>query len=622
MLARRHLLAVASMLGGLACHVSTPMPLPDAALASGVGISASPASLLIRPGSSGRFRFTVRDSTGAPLTGYPVEFSIAPTAGDTASARLSIEHSLTGATGESVVEVMVGALARNDRPAQFSVKASSPGAPDVMADVLVTTNAYSVTVVPVPAENLLGATGIVETRVYFYDNATCADLDVYDVGATSAQARAPLVLPAGGSYTFSGVAGSGDHAVLGLGLDASHSPRIGGCVDVPGSALVESVPIRTALFLDHLFPVVTGSYQVSSDFQLVPPPKALSGIRSAWQQWSRCPLDPARLWIDCTLAALDTSTNAALCIPETGGLGPVGSLLLASRGAIVPATAGTVVASTDTPCHGPQKPDGSPSLEALIDTLFSDTRAELAAASLASLPDELARTLDDLRLSSRLVLTPSTEANGYWANHDLVGVTLPDGPTPVAFDIAALGLPVTHATGMRTSLRADQVSIASHAFTLRLGTLARYAFEEASLKPRGTSDGADVVAAIFGLARFGSDPSAVLTNCAAFDAVACDQIGQVRGCVLDACKQGLNALSNRLAAVFDDLDGDDLDFVLSGSAPVIDFDGDGRAEQLGMAQPVSGVVAGPGLWSAEILGRAGAYATFGSWFAVRETTKP
>ena len=78
------------------------------------------------------------------------------------------------------------------------------------------------------------------------------------------------------------------------------------------------------------------------------------------------------------------------------------------------------------------------------------------------------------------------------------------------------------------------------------------------------------------------------------------------------------ALGRTLAGAFDSLDGVGLDFRLSGSAPVIDLDGDGRADALGNTGIAGGPAVGPGLWSATIEARAGTHVTYGSWLATRD----
>jgi hypothetical protein len=483
----------------------------------------------------------------------------------------------------------------------------------------------------VPAEDLLGSRTILTIRLYFYDNFACADLDIHHMDKSAAQARAscevgrnssaPCEVGTNSTAIFPGVAASGVHAVVGLGLDSAGVKRIAGCVDVPGAALLDSETIRATLVLDHLFPTLSGTYQVLSDFQLYPAPLALTTVPLAWQQWERCPFDPARLWIDCSIAALSTAAEGSDCVPVAGAVGTLGDLLLASRGTVVAPLLAKLPSASDTPCHGATDSDGNPSLEYSVDALFAGARSALSGANLGAFPTELAALLDDIRIDSQMTIAQADDPNSYWVEHDLIGVTFPDALSPITFRVPRLGLPVVTASGILTTLKADQLSIPDHGFTLRLGTSARYAFEATSLKSRNAADSAGLVKAIFGLAQWG-DQGTALTGCAAMDAVACDQIRQPRGCLLAACQAGLTTLARNLALVFDNLEGDGLDFWLSGSTPVIDLDADGQADALGMTGSVGGVVPGPGLWSAKSEARAGSYVTYGSWLAARVTSPP
>jgi hypothetical protein len=80
----------------------------------------------------------------------------------------------------------------------------------------------------------------------------------------------------------------------------------------------------------------------------------------------------------------------------------------------------------------------------------------------------------------------------------------------------------------------------------------------------------------------------------------------------------LVALERTLVGAFDNLDGVGLDFQLSGSAPVVDLDGDGRADGLGNTGVAGGPAVGPGLWSATIEARAGTQVMYGYWLATRD----
>jgi hypothetical protein len=605
-------------MAGLGCQVSTPMPVPDAALAGGVTLLATPSppsQLVIRPGSTGRIRFEVRDEANQPLVEYPIEFAIKG-AGDggegTAGAKLSTQRCLTGPGGVAVVEVMVGALANGASLVSFQVEATCPGAPKQAVEVLVTTNAYSVEILPVPADDLLGLASVATTRLYFYDNFACGNIDIYDYSASITQARAPHPVDLGASYVFKGVAATGVHAVLGLGMDSAGTVQIGGCVDVPGVALLEPEIVRATLLLDHLFPALSGTYRVASEFHLTPAPAALPPILTAWQQWARCPFDPARLWLDCTIAALAAEPNT--CVPVASKLGVLGNLLLSSRGTVVPPLAGTTSSATDTPCRGATDSNGNTSLDAAVDALFSSARTALAELNLGGFPGEIMTLVNAVRLDSQMTIAPAGDPSSFWLDHGLVAVTFPNAIVPstlaaASFTISDLGLPLPTSSGALATFKMGQFFVPSHGFTLRLGTDALYAFEASSLALRKVAGSRGLVEQVFALAK-SSDQTTPLTGCAAMDAVVCSQIKRSRGCVAAACQSGLVALTANLAAAFKGLDGDGLDFSLYGSAPVIDLDADGRADALG-------TTGAPGLWSADIAARGGSYVAYGSWSAKR-----
>ena len=602
------------------CRSSAHLPLPDAAPSSHLTLSGPPDTLVIRPGSSGRVRFALRDENGLPVSNYTVGFAILQddSSDGTVDARISADQALTDSTGNVVLEVIVGNLTSDNQPASFSIKASCEGSTDAQADIMVTTNAYSVEILPLPADVLLGTTSIATTRLLFFDNTTCGDLDLTNLNAAPTRPRSPHTVAANGTWVFSGIAASGSHAVVGLGLDSNTFVQIGGCIDIPGSSLIESGTIRATLFMDRLFPVPLGTYQVASDFKLVPAPRALAAIQSAWRQWTRCPLDPARLWLDCTLDALATDAvkDPLDCVPVPGAEGSLGDQLFARRGQAAASGSGT--SATDTPCRGQSDSAGNPSLESIVDALFEDTRGQLQGARLGAFADEIAALLNDLRIDYQMTITAGSDINSYVVKHDLLGLTFPDALAPITFKTPTLGLPVASVSGILATLKAGQLSVPSHGFTLRLGTTARYAFEATSFKSRGAQDSQSLVSAVFGLAHV-SDQGTVLSGCSALDAAVCDQLKQGRGCLLDACTKGLGALAFKLAGAFDSLDGKALDFFLSGSTPVVDLDGDGRADALGLGGRAGSVSAGPGLWSAAVNAQGGMYFVGGSWTASRAT---
>ena len=593
------------------CRMDAPLPLPDAARARGLTLNATPQSLVIRPSSSGRLKFALLDEQDLPVSDYPLAFTLVSDSSGygTADAQLSSNQGLTDSNGEAALEIIVGNLTDDNHPVVFSVDATCPGSEGgALASITVTTNAYSIEVVPVPDTEKLGSISIVSTRLLFYDNTTCGELDLTNLDAAPTQPRPAQSVAPNTPVRFLGVAGSGSAAVVGLGLDSSNSVQIAGCVDIPGQSLFDSVTIRTTLYLDHLFPLPEGTFQVASDFQ----PSAtmaptLTAITSVWQQWARCPLDPARLWIDYTLDAL---TSDATSDPT------LDALLSPLRGTVVAPLAGASVGDSDPPCYDPTNSAGNASLETIVDNLFSNHRDQLSGSNLVALPSELTALLGNIHLDSLMTITATTTANSYNVEHDLLDVTFPNALSSISLQVAKLGLPVSSVSGIIATLKAGQLSLPRHEFTARLGTLSRYAFEGTSIKSRGAEDARGLIKAIFGLAQWHDQNT---TGCDAFDAALCQQIQRPTGCLVKACQNGLVALATNLTEPFDALDGSGLDFSLFGAAPVVDLDGNGQADTLGSQGRAGTSSAGTGSWWATLSARSGTYDIYGTWTASRIT---
>jgi hypothetical protein len=165
-------------------------------------------------------------------------------------------------------------------------------------------------------------------------------------------------------------------------------------------------------------------------------------------------------------------------------------------------------------------------------------------------------------------------------------------------------------------MKSGQLLLPQHWFSLRLGTAAKYAFESSSLqRSRGLAGATQLVNAVFGMAKL-TDQGNLLTGCAALDAVLCDQIKESRGCLLGACRTGLAALAQKLSDAFGNLDGEGLDFSLGGPVPVVDLNGDGRTDALGLLRTPAGTVAS-GIWHGQVLSSPVSCSVDGLWSAIR-----
>jgi hypothetical protein len=536
--------------------------------------------------------------------------------GGTIQARLSTDRSLTDETGSAVVQVVIEGLASENRSAELFVQATTLGAAAASVYVFVTTDTYDVEIVPIAAPELVRAVNVSRTQLFFFDQLNCSAVDLTNPAAAPVRSRTLPDVVAGASCVVSGVSGEGAHAVVGLGLDSSNVARVAGCLDLPGSLLLEDQTLSATLLMDQLLPVPTGAYAVASDFPfLTPTPAPITRIQAAWQEWSRCPLDPARLWLDCTIDSLVTNgTNDPNdCVPVEGGEGPLGGILTARRGVSVSPTGTTGTTKPATPCRDRIDSSGKTSLESTVDALFSSSRAALTDLNLASISAEIGGLLSSIHLTSSMRITADRQPNLYLVDHAFLDIGFPGAISPVALKASDLGLPEPVARGVQATLNPGRLDLPRHGFTLHLGTAARYAFESTSLqKLRHSASAAELVDAIAAMARF-SDKGSSLTGCDALDAAVCDQVGYARGCLAGACRTGLGALAHKLSDSFSNLDGAGSDFYLRGSAPVVDLNNDRHADALGARS--STVAVGTGLWAAEIASSLGSFTVSGSWAA-------
>jgi hypothetical protein len=132
------------------------------------------------------------------------------------------------------------------------------------------------------------------------------------------------------------------------------------------------------------------------------------------------------------------------------------------------------------------------------------------------------------------------------------------------------------------------------------------------LLPAGLAgDGGGIVA---GLAMLARSDDGDLSGCAALDRALCTAVGKTAGCLATACPAGLSALAARLDAAFDAADGPGLDFLLSGSAPLLDRHNDGTASRLGQSDPSATEIA---LWSIDLITASGRSHVTASFDGVR-----
>jgi hypothetical protein len=562
-------------------------------------ISAQPEAVVIKPNESNQVSFRLQDAKGAPAPDRILRFLITDPL-KAHGATLAFDRGISDSRGEVRLPIIAGTAT------DFIVRASAATATDIEVMVIVDSARYGpVEVVPeVQAPDEVQSL-VTALRLYFFPGAACRDVTASTAGSVD---RMRSLTP-GMTSVYANISAGENHAVLGQGLDSTGVVLVGGCVDFPGRAIETNVVARVVLPLRPLRPVIAGSYRATSILQFRPAPKAVGQLSDIWNETVACPSDPARLWLDCTIDALtSTSGDDPLdCRPTAADDAAFDGRLAARRGL-------PLAASPGGRCRGELDGAGRPALEPQVRALLAGPAGTMLVAHLGAMATETVTLLNAFKLHSAMVVSATTAADRFQVDHTLEALELTVMGEPVAVDLFGLALPARSARFVPGVVQGDELTLATHGFTLRLGTAARVAFERGALARQGHPPTTEqFIAALFGTATYTAD-GVTTTGCAALDALVCPLAGASTGCLTDACTRGTAALGQRLSGAFAGLDGDDLDLMLGGSVSIFDRDGDGRAEALGLLLPGT---SDPGVWSGQLRTSAEQSPLSGIWTADR-----
>ena len=540
---------------------------------------------VLAPSQQGSVGFLL-ESHGRPAGGRTVSFAIVPSDPKGAQgATLAANSGTTDASGHVTVAIRAGMAT------EFQVRAQSASA---IAEATVVVQAGSfgnLLIAPFFAPMSQAAQRAKSIQVFLYDGGSCAAIPPEDPPVPS---RSPPAIPVGQTgVPIQGVSTDSPSAAFAQALGPGSAVLATGCVDVPGSSVQPGLTVKVSLpLIDTVFDPV-GTFTVTSTLTFAPPLAAAATLAAPWANLADCPLDPAQLWLDCTVDALSPATAGdpldCLPAPGPGAEGAVGDAITARRGAFL--VDGTGVA---TACRGATASGGGEGLDALVLGLFG-APAPAAITNLPGVAADAASILQSIRLISSLDVEPGTQAGSYVVTHTLQDAEFGGPAWSASVALAPLGLPVLQAVTSATIER-ESLVIAQHGFTLRLGTTARAAFGPLALVPRGfPPDVPGFVQALFTAAR---SPGGAAKGCAALDATVCPAIGQPAGCVSAACATGLTALASILDNAFLAADGPDLDLRLEGTAPMVPVPGGLRAQRLGIGEASS---PGAAKWNAQVV---------------------
>ncbi len=602
-LPRRSVVAFATLAALAACGgppETVPAPTTPRTL------QAMPETVWVQPGQTGIASFLVRGPTDALLPGATVAFAIVDdpeTPGSEAQgATLAGVSAIADATGKCDAHLTAG------MPAVFQVRATTANATAEVTVIVAQGLVSSVDVAPFfpPPSRAVAVPSTIQ--ILFFDNGACRN---FSLRHPPQPARAARNVPAidGAVSRFQFVSTAVGHAIIGRAIDARGALIALGCVDLPGPTLVAGVTVQVALPLVDAGPDPTGTFAATTSLAISPAPAAAGFIAAAWSDLTDCPLDPAQLWLDCTIDALgdDSDGDPLDCVPSTkpGGDGPLGDALAALRGAWLLGPDGT-----PTACRGGKTAHDDVSLDAIALGLFGAPRPAPLLALEAAAADAT-HLFDALKLRSTLDVRATATLDTVSVTHTLTDVIFARAGRTTTVALQPLGVPVLVATTLGDA--GDGVlKLPEQAFTLRLGAAARSAFGGLALAPRGLpADAHALVAALAALAQ--QEDDGLGTGCVALDAALCTRAGSAPGCLASACARGLDALAARLDASFSAADGGGYDLYLAGSAPLLDTHGNGLADRLGDLQ----VPAQAGTWDVQLRPQTGRRAFTATWEAIR-----
>jgi hypothetical protein len=582
----------------------TPLPPPTPFAIEFVDIGGDETH--VKPNESRQVLFALRDAAGQPLPGRTMQLLIVDGAKAAAGATLSIDRGVTDAAGQVPVQIIGG------QPTNFTIRASAQGAPDRDLKVRVTAqDSGPVAVLPdLVGNNAFLGINVATVKVALFENLGCSAVKRGDL----ADAAIPTRMTTLGKPVFYSVSAVGGHAIFAQGLDAAGLLVVEGCVDLSGQSVLAETMISLVLPLLPIEPSAVGRYSAVSQFRFPAEPapilQPLGDLRAAWHELDACDLDPGRLWLDCTVDALgpvdpNDPTDPLDCKPSAADEAVFDGRLTARRGLPVPT-------SKDARCRQDLDGAGHASLEKQIAAMFA--ASPKVVTDMRSIAAEGTKLLETFRIHSTIAVSATSQPDRLQIDHGLDLLEVGIGGDTALVNLPGLGAPSPSARFIAADVSRTDLTIARHGFTLRLGSAARIAFLGSALVKRGyPDDPAKYVAAALGAASY-FDRGTTYRGCPALSALVCPLVGGADGCVVAACEKGMAALGRNLGKGFAALDGDDLDFFLEGSAPLLDRDGDGVAEGIGWLLPL------PGVWKALVRLKQEQFAISGFFAADRIVT--
>jgi hypothetical protein len=585
----------------LACGNDPPAP-ADGGPGTQYRIRHTDESVVVAPNGSKQLSFYLLDGQDRPVPNQVLQFQI-DNASVARGATLSIDRGVTDAYGMVSLQIISGQIT------VFTLAVSAQNARRLEVQVRVDSRKYGpVEVAPTLAG--AGTESVASIILFFAPGTGCSRILLSKPPTDMVPARAVML---GQVERYSTVNMEEGHAIVGHGLDAEGVVVVDGCVDLSGSAILEDGLVRVMLPLSRAAISPVGRFRVTSQLQLAPTPEAATALAEAWGEIVACQSDPGRLWLDCTVDALapESAEDPLDCVPSVADEAAFDRKLAARRG--LPLRETTPAGTTYARCRQAKDASGDTSLEDRIGGMFSSQNPMLRA-SLEGISREASSLLSSIGVQSYFDVAATSSPERFQIDHQLEALELGEPGSKVPVNLWSLGLPLRTARLIPAVTVARDISLDQHGFTIRLGSAARLALEQGILPRRGyPGEIAAFVTSVFASATY-VDRGTTYKGCPALAALVCPLVGAPDACLVDACQAGVAALGRRLGGVFSPLNGAGLDLFLEGTAPLIERDGDGRADSFGWLLPSSF----PGVWSGNLRAGEEQHAVRGIFTADRE----
>jgi hypothetical protein len=526
----------------------------------------------LRPGEQQTLRARYTELSGANISRAPVRFAIF---GDPRGSTLSTDAAFTDNKGIASIKIHAGAV-----DARFQVQATAAGAETVTFYIEVSAAGFgAITISAIYKGYLPAATAdqLSSVTYFLYSSMGCGSFDPFNP-PPSLRKRATHKLSE--SFVFDSLPLDQSHTLAARALrpmgDGKTQLRAAGCVELPQGALTackgsgacpKEDQLKVTLLVTDVWPQIVAGYDVMSSLKLPKTNRPLADALKPWVDLTDCPLDPEQRLLDCVLDARDKD-DPLDCKVETPS--PSTKALLLERGVL------------QAGCRGPKSGHGTKSLEQLLrDLIGAKIRQQLAQVEPLA-----AEALREIHLKTTLTIQSLANDNSglVVASHQLRSVSFVTSNNAAAFDVSDVGVAKWLAApiqGQVTSTLASgwdwELTLGQHDFSLLYGALAREALGQLVFTPAGLPPTSKQIAVH--LAELVQIKGA--KGCDGIDAAICDAARLKPGCLGQTCTDGLFALAGILDKGFAEIDSQNTDLSLEGSAQLKDSDGDLRVDGLG-----------------------------------------